>query len=272
MPTAMLRPTASARPQRSPPPRAAEMKFTSNPLQAIADTGVFEGYASLFDRTDLGDDVVAPGAFRNSLKQRGVTGIRMLYQHDPAQPIGVWERIYEDARGLFVRGRLTLDVAKAREVRALMKVGAIDGLSIGFKTLKGARNRATGLRRLTDVDLWEISIVTFPMLPEARITSIKQRDMSQRSNVGGRAGPRQFEHWLVREAGFTAAEARAFVRDGYHGLKSLDPAAATHPDTPAWQRRLLAQMAEATALLRQSSPRRLTTKQAAFEAARLPRN
>jgi uncharacterized protein len=259
MPTAMLRPVASARPQRSPPPRAAELKLTSTTLQPLTDTGVFEGYASLFDRTDLGHDVVAPGAFRNSLKQRGVSGIRMLYQHDPAQPIGVWERMYEDARGLFVRGRLTLDVAKARDVRALMKAGAIDGLSIGFKTLKGNRNRATGLRRLTDVDLWEISIVTFPMLPDARITTIKQRRTDHPRSGGQRPSEREFEHWLTREAGFTPREARALIHDGFRGLKSLDPAAPLTSETPAWQQRLLTQMAEATSLLRQSSPRHLTT-------------
>lgn len=256
MPTAMLRPTASARPpqrpvQRRPPAHATALKFTSTSLQTLTDDGVFEGYASLFDRTDLGHDVVAPGAFRNSLAQRGTTGIRMLYQHDPAQPIGVWERIYEDARGLFVRGRLTLDVAKARDVRALMKVGAIDGLSIGFKLLKGRRDSATGLRRLTAVDLWEISVVTFPMLPDARITTIKQR------GVGGkRPTEREFEHWLIREAGFTGPEARAVVRAGIPGLKSFDTMKLMQADAPPWQQRLLAQMAEAAELLRQSSPRR----------------
>jgi uncharacterized protein len=260
MPTAMPRPTASATPpQQAQACRATEVKFTSNTLQALTDDGVFEGYASLFDRADLGHDVIARGAFRNSLNLRGVGNVRMLYQHDPAQPIGVWERIYEDARGLFVRGRLTLDVAKAREVRALMKAGAIDGLSIGFKTLKGRRDSATGLRRLTDVDLWEISIVTFPMLPEARITTIKQRGSKLRDATpsGSRRPPsaREFEHWLTREAGFTGPEARAVVRAGYQGLKSLDLLTATQPQAPAWQKRLLAQMAEAATLLRQTSPR-----------------
>jgi uncharacterized protein len=104
MPTAMPRARAPSTRQARHLPRAEEVKFTSNPLQSLSDDGVFEGYASLFDRPDLGLDVVAPGAFRSSLKQRGAAGVRMLYQHDPAQPIGVWERIHEDARGLFVRG------------------------------------------------------------------------------------------------------------------------------------------------------------------------
>jgi uncharacterized protein len=231
--------------QGTPTARAAEVKFTSNTLQSLGDDGVFEGYASVFGRSDLGGDVVAPGAFRASLEQRGPGGIRMLYQHDPAQPIGVWERLHEDARGLFVRGRLTTDVAKARDVRALMKSGAIDGLSIGFKALKGRRNPANGLRRLTEIDLWEISVVTFPMLPDARITNVKQRSV-------GRARPTadEFEAWLSDDAGFTTTEARAITRAGFAGLKSLDADRASHPNTPSWQRRLLAQMAEAADLLR----------------------
>jgi uncharacterized protein len=252
--SAMLRPALSAHP--SDPPAAAssagradEVKFTSNTLQTLSANGVFEGYASLFERTDLGLDVVARGAFRNSLKSRGSAGIRMLYQHDPAQPIGVWDKIHEDARGLFVRGRLTLDVAKARDVRALLKSGAIDGLSIGFKALKSRRDPRTGLRRLLEVDLWEISIVTFPMLPDARIASIKQ------STSDNRPATAEFERWLMEDAGFSQSDARAVVRATEpQRLLALDKRSAltSSPTTsPHWQRRLLAQMAEAAHLLRQ---------------------
>jgi uncharacterized protein len=233
---------------------AEEVKFTSNQLQTRNDDGVFEGYASLFNRPDLGLDVVAPGAFRTSLTQRGAAGVRMLYQHDPTQPIGVWERIHEDARGLFVRGRLTLEVAKAREVRALMKAGAIDGLSIGFKALKGRRDGASGLRRLIDVDLWEISVVTFPMLPEARIASAKQA-----TSRNTRPTEQEFEAWLIHDAGFNSTEARAVIRAGFQGLKSIEAmkssTASASARTPAWQQRLLTQMAEAAHLLRRPLPR-----------------
>jgi uncharacterized protein len=251
--SSMLRPARSAR-QADPPiaaviaGRADEVKFTSNTLQTLSTDGVFEGYASLFERTDLGLDVVAPGAFRNSLKSRGTASIRMLYQHDPAQPIGVWDRIYEDARGLFVRGRLTLDVAKARDVRALLRAGAIDGLSIGFKALKSRRDPRTGLRRLLEVDLWEISIVTFPMLPDARIASVKQVLPDHRPTAV------EFERWLTDDAGFTQSDARAVVRaTGPQRLLALDKRSAvtSGPTSPHWQRRLLAQMAEAAQLLRQ---------------------
>lgn len=138
-----------------------------------AGAGVISGYASLFGKTDLGGDLVAPGAFAGSLARRGARGVRMLFQHDPAEPIGVWEDISEDARGLHVRGRLNLAVERAREVWALLREGGVDGLSIGFKAERARRDAATGTRRLERVDLWEVSIVTFPMLPEARVSAVK---------------------------------------------------------------------------------------------------
>ena len=131
------------------------------------------GYASLFNIVDEGGDVILPGAFAASLRASGAEGVRMLFQHDPAQPVGVWEVIREDGRGLYVRGRLTPGVARARELLALMRDGALDGLSIGFRTRKAIRDARAGLRRLYELDLWEISLVTFPMLPGARISAVK---------------------------------------------------------------------------------------------------
>lgn len=139
----------------------------------VAMDGTFEGYASLFRMPDLGKDIVEPGAFRESLARRGPAGVRLLWQHDPAEPLGRWLSLIEDSRGLFVRGRLSLAVARAREIHALMRDGAIDGLSIGFRPEKARSEPRTGLRRLERVDLWEVSIVTFPMLPQARISAVK---------------------------------------------------------------------------------------------------
>jgi HK97 family phage prohead protease len=139
----------------------------------LTAAGSFEGYASLFGAEDQGRDVVMPGAFRASLARAGAASVRMLFQHDPAQPIGAWEVIREDASGLYVRGRLTLEVARGREILALMREGALDGLSIGFRARKAVRDARSGLRRLYEIDLWEISIVTFPMLPDARISAVK---------------------------------------------------------------------------------------------------
>lgn len=141
-------------------------------LKSVSEDGVFEGYASLFNREDLAHDVILPGAFRESLARRGATGVKLLYQHDPREPVGVWSALREDVRGLFARGRLLLDVRRARDVLALMQAGALDGLSIGFHTLSARRDAKTGLRRVFHVDLLEISVVTFPMLPDARITRL----------------------------------------------------------------------------------------------------
>lgn len=150
-----------------------ETKLLPAPLAASDADGMFEGYASLFGVPDLGRDVVAPGAFADSLRGRGARQIRMLWQHDPAEPIGRWLSVAEDARGLKVRGRLNLAVERAREIHALMRDGAVDGLSIGFRVVRARPDRASGQRRLEKLDLWEISIVTFPMLPGARVGAVK---------------------------------------------------------------------------------------------------
>jgi HK97 family phage prohead protease len=153
--------------------RSFEHKFVDLVLDEVEADGSFTGYASLFGKVDLGKDAVERGAFANSLRSRGAAGIRMLFQHDPGEPIGIWTEVREDARGLYVRGRLARDVRRAREVLSLMRSGALDGLSIGFRTVKARRDPATGVRRILEADLWEISIVTFPMLPEARIEMVK---------------------------------------------------------------------------------------------------
>lgn len=151
-----------------------QTKAQSGALASIEPDGSFEGYAALFGRVDLGRDLILPGAFARSLDERGASGVRMLFQHDPNEPIGTWQALREDATGLFVRGRLTLDVARAREVLALMRAGAIDGLSIGFRTVEGRTDPRSKVRRLVRIDLWEISIVTFPMQPDARIAAVKR--------------------------------------------------------------------------------------------------
>jgi HK97 family phage prohead protease len=223
---------------------APELKYIALDLSDVATDGIFEGYASLFHREDLARDVMLPGAFRASLAARGHSGIRMLFQHDPNQPIGVWESIEEDRRGLKVRGRLTLDVEKAREVFSLMKVGAIDGLSIGFKPTRFKRDRRTGVRRLESVDLWEISIVTFPMQPGARIAEIKTWPFA-----GQVPSERQFERWLTRDAGLARSEARALMRNGLKGLMALRDAGEAEDevgDVRRSLRRAIARLKSAT--------------------------
>ena len=163
-----------------------ETKRAPLPLASVGASGVFEGYASLFDTADLGRDVVASGAFADSLRRRGAAGVKLLWQHEASEPIGSWLSIEEDARGLKVRGKLNLAVARAREILALMREGAVDGLSIGFRTRKAVTDRKTGLRTLQSVDLWEISVVTFPMHPGARVTAVKRAGRQTSSLAGVR--------------------------------------------------------------------------------------
>ena len=130
------------------------------------------GYASLFGQADQGGDVVERGAYAASLKALKDQGrtVKMLWQHDPAQPIGVWDEVREDKRGLYVKGRILTATPKGAEAAALIEAGAIDGLSIGYRTVKSTRGQ-DGARHLTQVELWEVSLVTFPMLPSARVAA-----------------------------------------------------------------------------------------------------
>jgi len=170
-----------------------ELALAGRRMQACAlstpKQGIFEGYASIFDAVDGSGDQVLPGAFSKSLADRGVANIRMLFQHDPAQPIGTWLSIRQDAKGLYVRGRLSMDVQRSAELAGLLRDGAIDGLSIGFKTIRARRDQKTGIRQLLTVDLWEISLVTFPMLTSARVASLKaHKALALQTPAAHRAG------------------------------------------------------------------------------------
>lgn len=141
----------------------------SRPGVVLTGGSGIEGYASVFGIRDRGGDIVLPGAYAASLKRMAEAGGRvgMLWQHDQSQPIGVWDEVAEDAHGLRVKGRLLTEVARGREAAALMAAGAVDGLSIGYRTLR-AEKLPEGGRKLVELELWEVSLVTFPMLPVAR--------------------------------------------------------------------------------------------------------
>ena len=139
----------------------------------VAGTGVFQGYASLFGKRDQQGDIVQRGAFADCLKRRGVEGIRMLFQHNASEPIGTWIDIRETSRGLYVLGRLDQNLQRGRELLSLLESGGLDGLSIGFKTIRARNNREAKVRELLEIDLWEISLVTFPMLDGARVSAVR---------------------------------------------------------------------------------------------------
>ncbi|MBA4352585.1 MAG: HK97 family phage prohead protease [Rhodobacter sp.] len=149
-----------------------ERKFTRSAAGLAVAGAQIEGYASVFGVADQGGDVVLRGAYATSLKRLAAGGrrVKMLWQHDPGQPIGVWDEVREDVHGLWVKGHLLTDLAQGREAAALLAAGAIDGLSIGYRTLRAERD-AKGRRQLAEVDLWEVSLVTFPMLAEARVAA-----------------------------------------------------------------------------------------------------
>ncbi|HPD92056.1 MAG: HK97 family phage prohead protease [Rhodobacter sp.] len=149
-----------------------ETKFHQPGAVALDGEAVIRGYASVFGVVDQGGDQVMPGAYTASLRRLKAAGgkVRMLWQHDQAQPIGVWDEVVEDAHGLRVTGRLLTEVEKGREAAALMAAGAVDGLSIGYRTLKSEK-RTDGGRNLIELELWEVSLVTFPMLPVARVAA-----------------------------------------------------------------------------------------------------
>lgn len=164
----------------------------------VTDGSSISGYASLFGQADQSGDMVERGAYGISLQRSIAKGnsIKMLWQHDPSEPIGVWDEVREDDRGLWVKGRILRDVARGREAAALVEAGAIDGLSIGYRTVKSRKNDKGG-RLLSELELWEVSLVTFPMLPDARV---------------GAKGSDPVEPFL-RELAAAFEDARSFLAD-----------------------------------------------------------
>jgi HK97 family phage prohead protease len=158
--------------------RASDVKSRRADVSALRTdrAGRIRGYASLFGAMDLGRDVVMPGAFRDSISRRGAAGIRLLWSHDAREPIGHWETIREDQRGLYVEGQLDLGLARGRDIHTLVNKGRLDGLSIGFRSESERREPATGIRHLERIDLWEVSLVPFPLLPQARLLDLKGAD------------------------------------------------------------------------------------------------
>ena len=145
---------------------------------------LIQGYASRFGERDLSGDIVRPGAFSASLLARPAPR-PMLYAHDTGEPVGVWDRLVEDANGLFVEGRLHRGSDLADRVATLVESGAVTGLSIGYRTRR-ARPRAQFNecgRDLLDLDLWEVSVVAFPLLPTARITSVTAQTTPTRNQT-----------------------------------------------------------------------------------------
>jgi uncharacterized protein len=185
--------------------QARQTKSFTFQLKAVSDDGVVEGYGSVFGGRDSYGDVIVPSAFTKSLAEHRKAGTMpaMLWQHNPSEPVGVWDEMGEDEKGLKIKGRLALDTSRGKEAHTLLKMGALNGLSIGFRCLDRDWD-AEGNRVLKQIDLWEVSLVTFPANGKARVTSVKAADIAQITTI------RQAEKAL-RDAGFSETCARAFL-------------------------------------------------------------
>ncbi len=145
-------------------------------LKSLDQEGRFAGYASVFDIVDNQHDVMLRGAFSKTLI-RGAGNIKLLWKHQQDEPIGVFDRVFEDDRGLYVEGRLLLNVRRAQEAYTLLKAGAVNGLSIGYSPISYNIDANSGVRRLAEVDLWEVSLVTFPANTAANVTVVKHAEL-----------------------------------------------------------------------------------------------
>jgi uncharacterized protein len=195
---------------RDAPPRGRQTRAVRLEIRAVDDEGAIEGYGSVFGVEDDYGDVVAPGAFAASLKAHKAAGTMpaMLWQHRSDEPCGVWTGMEEDARGLKVMGRLVLESQRGREAHALLKAGALTGMSIGFMSKEWSYDRDTEIRTLTGIDLWEVSLVTFPANGAARVTDVKSTEAA----IAGFSKLSDFEdHLREADAPMSKAAARAFV-------------------------------------------------------------
>lgn len=206
--------------------RPAEVKFAAVKLEIknIEDDGTFEGYASVFGNIDSHGDRVISGAFAESIFKKKAGEIAMLWQHRADEPIGVWTGFYEDERGLRATGRLILDTQRGREAYALMKAGAIRGLSIGFVTLE-EREGNDNVREIVKVDLWEVSVVTFPSNTEANVMGVRSA-----LAAGQDVAKRDMERALRDCLGLSKREAMRFMSEGFSGLTGERDAADNTDD------------------------------------------
>jgi HK97 family phage prohead protease len=186
--------------------------------KGVKQDGSFEGYASTFGNKDLGGDIILPGAFAKCLTAKPIGKIKMLRDHDAGRLIGTWRGMREDTKGLFVEGALVMTTRDGAEAYDLMKAGALDSMSIGYRTVEAEYRRDDGSRLLKEVDLVEVSLVSFPMNPEATITAVKD---------GIEFNPREMEDTL-REAGLSRADAVKAIRVFRTCLRD----AGTHPINP----------------------------------------
>ncbi|MDX7988774.1 HK97 family phage prohead protease [Xenorhabdus sp. 12] len=188
-------------------------------IKSVSDSGEFEGYGSVFGLKDSTDDIVLPGAFANTLKQWGEKGSlpALLWQHRMDEPIGIYTEMKEDETGLYLKGRLLIeDDPLARRAHAHMKAGSLSGLSIGYVLKDWEYDRTKASFLLKDLDLWEVSLVTFPANDEARVSNVKS--VFARGDI---PNPSHIER-VLRDVGLSRSQAKTFMAEGYEALSLRD--------------------------------------------------
>lgn len=201
-----------------------ELKYIDRPFEvkAIDDEGVFTGYGSVFGNVDSYKEIVAPGAFADTLAEWKASGRLppVLWQHRSGEPVGPYLEMFEDTHGLFTKGQLLVkDVVRAKEARALMQAKAVNGLSIGFVVREDSYDKLTGIRTLKRVDLWEVSIVTFPANPAAQIANVK-------SAIDALEDLDSIERYLCQAGSFSRAQSKALL----HRIKALSAQRQAEPE------------------------------------------
>jgi uncharacterized protein len=206
-------------------------------VKSLSDSGVFSGYGSVFGNVDEGGDVVQKGAFGSSLADHAAKGTMpaLLWQHRSGEPIGAYTKMAEDDNGLLIEGQLALKTQRGMEAYELLKMKAISGLSIGFQTRDDSFDQKTGVRTIKQADLWEVSLVTFPMNDQARVAAVKA--IEQIDDLKG------FERYLRDAGGVSRAEATALVSQMH--LVAQRDAAKSRAEADA----ILAAIGERVALL-----------------------
>lgn len=192
------------------------LTLTVDPVTILQ--GVIEGYGAIFGSVDQGGDVIVKGAFDKTLAGR-VAPVAMLKHHDPQQIVGTWSDIKADKTGLRCKGQLLTTTDCGEEALEEVKAGALSGLSIGYRTVKSEAG-PNGTRLLTELELWEISLVTFPMHERARIDSLKAADLTERD----------FERKLTQDAGFSRSVARALMAGGMKAVQAAKRDAGAETD------------------------------------------
>ena len=185
---------------------------------ALHDSGEFEGYGSTFGgEPDSYGDVIAPGAFAESLAAHKAAGTmpKLFWQHDVSKPIGRWLEAREDAHGLYLKGKLNMDVQQAREAYSHLKEADIDGLSIGYRIREYSVDTETGIWTLEKLDLREVSIVSIGANESATVSSVKAakqlQEFTDKLKAGDRLTEREFEQWL-KGLGFSNSQAERAAR------------------------------------------------------------